>query len=110
MSSYLKNNGDFKAVCDYKKCPWMVSVPKVAGENKYCSDTDLLIINTQGPNEVPLQKTPQRQNIDEGSAVPIQRREELIHNVIHKGKSITYAAKKLRIKYSTARIIITKFR
>ena len=39
-----------------------------------------------------------------------QRREELINQVINKGKSITYAAKKLRIKYSTARTIIIKFR
>ena len=41
---------------------------------------------------------------------PIQRREELIQEVIHNEKSITYAAKKLRIKYSTARIIIIKYR
>jgi len=40
----------------------------------------------------------------------IQRREELINQVIRKGKSNTYAAKKLRIKYSTARMIIIKFR
>lgn len=39
-----------------------------------------------------------------------QRREELVNQVITKGKSMIYAAKKLRIKYSTARMIIIKYR
>ena len=44
------------------------------------------------------------------SPFPMKRREELIQEVIFNEKSITYAAKKLRIKYSTARIIIIKYR
>lgn len=34
----------------------------------------------------------------------------MIQSVLYRGKSITYASKKLRLKYSTARIIINKYK
>ena len=39
----------------------------------------------------------------------VQRREELIKIVLENNKSIAYAAKKMGIKYATARFIVKKY-
>lgn len=72
------------------------------------NDLNLCIIISDLINEGFKKKSKGFSDIFEGRCVLIQRREYLIEHVLKNNKSITYVAKKLRIKYSIARMIINK--
>jgi len=51
-----------------------------------------------------------RANFPQGKAIYIQKRQTLVSCVIDSGESLTKVAKRLKIKLSTAKLILKKYR